>query len=66
MYEIDYEHVINKKINGIDVTLYFSKEKNEKIKDMVLDILMDSYEKRIQDYIAKSANNRSNFVINMV
>lgn len=53
MYEIDYEHVIDKKINGINVTLYFSKQKNEKIKDTVLDILMDSYEKRMQDYIKK-------------
>ena len=52
-YEIEYDHVINKKINGINVVVYFSKNRNEKIKDMVLDILMDSYEKRVQDYIEK-------------
>ena len=27
MYEIDYEHVINKKIGGVEVTIYFSKQK---------------------------------------
>lgn len=54
MYEVDYEHVINKNINGVDVTLYFSKEKNEKIKDIILGILLDNYEKRIQEYIEKS------------
>lgn len=53
MYEIDYEHVIDKKISGINVTLYFSKQKNEKIEDTILDILMDSYENRMQDYIEK-------------
>lgn len=52
-YEIDYDHVINKKINGVNVVVYFSKNRNEKIKDMVLDILMNSYEKRVQDYIEK-------------
>ena len=52
-YEIDYEHVINKKINGVNVVIYFSKNRNEKIKDMVLDILMNSYEKRVQDYMEK-------------
>ncbi len=52
-YEIDYDHVINKKINGVNVVVYFSKNRNEKIKDMVLDILMNSYEKRVQDYMEK-------------
>lgn len=52
-YEIDYDHVINKKINGVNVVIYFSKNRNEKIKDMVLDILMNSYEKRVQDYMEK-------------
>lgn len=32
---------------------YIFQKRNEKIKDMVLDILMDSYEKRAQDYIEK-------------
>lgn len=54
MYEVDYEHVINKNINGVDVTLYFSKEKNEKIKNIILGILLDNYERRIQEYIEKS------------
>lgn len=52
-YEIDYDHVINKKTNGVNVVVYFSKNRNEKIKDMVLDILMNSYEKRVQDYMEK-------------
>lgn len=66
MYEIDYDHVVDKEINGINVTLYFSKQKNEKIKDTVLDILMDSYEKRMQDYIEKGVNNGSKFAENVV
>lgn len=53
MYEIDYDNVINKTINGAEVTLYFSKQKNDKIKDFVLDVLTDNYEKRMQDYIEK-------------
>ena len=51
MYEIDYENVIDKKIGGVDVTLYFSKQKNEKLKDIVLGLLLDSYEERMQDYL---------------
>ena len=26
-YEIDYNHVINKEINGVNVAIYFSKNK---------------------------------------
>ena len=51
MYEIDYEHVINKKIGGVEVTIYFSKQKNDKLKDLVLGLLLDSYEKRMQAYL---------------
>ena len=51
MYEIDYEHVINKKIGGVEVTIYFSKQKNEKLKDLVLGLLLDSYENRMQAYL---------------
>ena len=51
MYDIDYEHVIDKKIGGVDFTLYFSKQKNEKLKDIVLGLLLDSYEERMQDYL---------------
>ena len=51
MYEVDYEHVINKKIGGVKVTIYFSKQKNEKLKDLVLGLLLDSYEKRMQAYL---------------
>ena len=54
MYEVDYEHVINKNVNGVEVTLYFSKERNEKIKDIILGILLDNYERRIQEHIEKS------------
>ena len=51
MYEVDYEHVINRKIGGVEVTIYFSKQKNEKLKDLVLGLLLDSYEKRMQAYL---------------
>lgn len=61
-YEIDYEHVINKEISGVNVAIYFSKKKNEKIKNIVLDILMDSYEKRMQDYIEGSSQVAKNVV----
>lgn len=61
-YEIDYDHVINKKINGVNVVVYFSKNRNEKIKDMVLDILMNSYEKRVQDYMKKCSQMAWNVV----
>ncbi len=61
-YEIDYDHVINKKINGVNVVVYFSKNRNEKIKDMVLDILMNSYEKRVQDYMEKCSQMAQNVV----
>lgn len=61
-YEIDYEHVIDREINGVNVSIYFSKKRNEKIKDMVLDILMDSYEKRAQDYIEKCSQIAQNVV----
>ena len=53
MYEIDYEHVINKKVGSAEVTIYFSKQKNEKLKDLVLGLLLDSYESRMQDYLEK-------------
>ena len=49
---LDYEHVINKKINGCDI--YFSKEHNPKIKEIVLNTLIDNYEKRVQDCIESS------------
>ena len=51
MYEVDYEHVINKKIGVVEVTIYFSKQKNEKLKDLILGLLLDSYEKRMQAYL---------------
>ena len=51
MYEVDYEHVINKKIGGVEVTIYFSKQKNEKLKDLVLGLLLDGYENRMQAYL---------------
>lgn len=52
--DLDYEHVINKKINGCDVSIYFSKERNPKIKEIVLNTLIDNYEKRVQDCIESS------------
>ena len=53
MYEIDYEHVINKKVGRAEVTIYLSKQKNGKLKDLVLGLFLDSYESRMQDYIEK-------------
>ena len=61
-YEVDYGHVINKEINGINLAIYFSKKRNEKVKDMVLDILMESYEKRMQDYIKSNAQTAQTMV----
>ena len=58
MYEIDYEHVLTREIGGVEVTIYFSKEKNERVKDLVLGLLLDNYEKRIQDYIEKEVEMR--------
>lgn len=58
MYEIDYEHVLTREIGGVEVTIYFSKEKNERLKDLVLGLLLDNYEKRIQDYIEKEVEMR--------
>lgn len=58
MYEIDYEHVLTREIEGVEVTIYFSKEKNERLKDLVLGLLLDNYEKRIQDYIEKEVEMR--------
>ncbi len=52
--ELDYEHVINRKIAGCDVSIYFSKEYNPKIKEIVLNTLIDNYEKRVQDCIESS------------
>lgn len=53
MYEIDYEHVISKKVGRAEITIYFSKQKNEKLEDLVLDLLLNSYESRMQDYLEK-------------
>lgn len=54
MLDLDYEHVINKKINGCDVSIYFSTQPNTKIKEIVLNTLIDNYEKRVQDYVETS------------
>ena len=43
MYEIDYGHVINKKIGGVEVTIYFSKQKNEKLKDKIMQCIEECY-----------------------
>ena len=66
MYEIDYEHVMDRKINGVNVTLYFSKQKNEKVKDLVLNILLDSYEKRMQDCISECFTGESKMAEDVV
>lgn len=49
--DLDYKHVINEKINGCDISIFFTNQHNPKIKEIVLNTLIDNYEKRIQDYI---------------
>ena len=57
MYEVDYEHVINRKIGGVEVTIYFSKQKNEKQKEVLLNfdtlnkIPMHKQQKRVLDHL---------------
>lgn len=58
MCEVDYEYVINRKIGGVEATRYFSKQKKEKLKDLVLGLLLDSYENRMQAYLEKSTTVR--------
>lgn len=45
--EIDYKHVVKKRINGCQLSLYFTKSENPQVKDAVLNILMDSFETRV-------------------
>ena len=45
--------MISKKVGRVEVTIYFSKQKNEKLKDLVLGLLLDSYESRMRDYLEK-------------
>ena len=52
--DLDYKHVINKKINGCDVSIYFSTKHNPNVKEIVLNTLIDNYKKRVQDYIESS------------
>ena len=52
--DLDYKQVINKKINGCDVSIYFSTKHNPNVKEIVLNTLIDNYEKRVQDYIESS------------
>lgn len=49
---IDNEHIINKKINDCKVTIYFAKNKNPKVERMILENLLDTFEKRINTQIA--------------
>ena len=61
-YEIDSDHVINMEINGVNLTISYTKNKNEKIKDLILDILMNNYENRMQEYIEKGLQKAENVV----
>ena len=61
-YEIDSDHVINMEINALNLTICFSKNKNEKIKDLILDVLMNNYENRMQEYIEKGLQKAENVV----
>ena len=61
-YEIDSEHVIKIEISGVNLAICFSKNKNEKIKDLILDIVKNNYEKRMQEYIEKGLQKAENVV----
>ena len=61
-YEIDSDHVINMEINGVNLTICFSKNKNKKIKDLILDVLMNNYGNRMQEYIEKGLQKAENVV----
>ena len=53
--EIDFENVIQTELNGCPVTVYFVKKRNISKKNIVLESLLDTFEKRIQAQINTSS-----------
>ena len=46
--QIDPENVIKREINGCKVRLFFSSERNEKVERLVLDHLMQVFDRKMQ------------------
>lgn len=53
---IDSENIIKTVANNCEVTIYFKKEPNLKAQENVLDILLSSYEKRMENAIQNTEN----------
>ena len=52
---IDNENIIKTVANDSEVTLYFNKEPNPKAQQNALEILLSSYEKRMDNAIQNAA-----------
>lgn len=48
---IDSENIIKTVANNCEVTIYFKKEPNPQVQVNVLDMLLSSYEKRMENTI---------------
>ena len=53
--EIDAENIIRTDANGCLVTVYFAKKRNYPKESIVLESLLDTFEKRIQTQINSSS-----------
>ena len=53
--EIDAENIIRTDTNGCLVTVYFAKKRNITKESVVLESLLDTFEKRIQTQINSSS-----------
>ena len=53
--EIDSENVIQTEFNGCPVTVYFVKKRNISKENIVLESLLDTFEKRIQTQMNSSS-----------
>ena len=53
---IDKDHIIKMVANNCEVTLFFNKEENPKVLDNTLDILLSSFEKRMEKSIQSASN----------
>ena len=53
--EIDTENIIQTELNGCPMTVYFVKKRNMSKENIVLENLLDTFEKRIQTQINSSS-----------
>ena len=53
--EIDSENVIQTELNGCPMTVYFVKKRNMSKENIVLESLLDTFEKRIQTQMNSSS-----------